>query len=87
MRRHVRMGPEHRSAAGAGEVAKNGRRLLPHSDATLKRPFRNWLSGVQLIEQSLGLFQIGRAQTLGEPAIDWCQKLARLGPPALSWAI
>ena len=52
--------------------------------AGAKRPFRNWLSGVQLIEQSLGLFQIGRVETLGEPAIDWRQKLACFDPPALS---
>jgi hypothetical protein len=31
-----------------------------------KRPFRNWLSGVQLIEQRLGLLQIERVESLGE---------------------
>jgi hypothetical protein len=32
--------------------------------------FRNWLSGVQLIEQRLRLLQIERVEAFGEPAID-----------------
>jgi hypothetical protein len=35
---------------------------------TNERPFRNWLSGVQLIEQSLGLLQIERIEAFGESA-------------------
>ena len=30
--------------------------------------FRNWLSGVQLVEQRLGLFQIERVEAFNEPA-------------------
>jgi hypothetical protein len=33
------------------------------------RPFRNWLSGVQLIEQRLRLLQIARVEPFGEPAV------------------
>ena len=32
-----------------------------------QRPFRKSLSGVQLVEQGLGLLQIERVETLGEP--------------------
>jgi hypothetical protein len=38
--------------------------------ATKSGRFRNWLSGVQLIEQRLSLLQIERVETLGEPAVD-----------------
>ncbi len=43
-----------------------------------KRPFRNWLSGVQLIEQRLGLFQIERVKTFIEPAVDRSEQFAGL---------
>ena len=39
---------------------------------------RNWLSGVQLIEQRAGLLRIERVETLGEPAVDRRQQFARL---------
>ena len=41
------------------------RGLRPSAGATpssAKRPFRNWLSGVQLIEQRLSFFQIERVE-------------------------
>ena len=41
------------------------------------------LSGVQLIEQSVGLLQIERVETLGEPAIHRSEKIAGLIPLAL----
>jgi hypothetical protein len=44
--------------------------------------FRNRLSGVQLIEQRLGLFQIKRIEALSEPAIDRSEKIA--GPVAFT---
>src|SRR5271169_428537 len=34
------------------------------------------LSGVQLIEQCLGLFQIERVEAFGEPAVDRSEKIA-----------
>ena len=40
-------------------------------------------SGVQLIEQRLGLLQIERVEAFGEPAIDWGEKIAGLIPLAL----
>jgi hypothetical protein len=38
---------------------------------TLRGRFETWLSGVQLIQQGLGLLQIERVKAFGEPAIDW----------------
>ena len=37
----------------------------------------------QFFEQTLCLSQIGRREALGEPVINWCQKLARLFAPNL----
>ena len=48
-----------------------------------KRPFRNSLSGVQLVEQRLRLLQIERVEAFGEPAIDRGEKIAGLIPLAL----
>ena len=39
--------------------------------------FRNWLSGVQLVEQRLGLFQIERVEAFKEPAVDRGDEIAR----------
>ena len=47
-----------------------------------KRPFRNSLSGMQLVEQRLGLLQIGRVEAFGEPPIDRSEQLASLLRPA-----
>jgi hypothetical protein len=43
-----------------------------------QRPFRNGLSGVQLIEQRLRFPQIERIETFGEPAADRSKQFARL---------
>ena len=43
-----------------------------------KRPFRNWLSGVQLLQQRLRLLQIARVEPFGEPAVDRSEQFARL---------
>jgi len=48
-----------------------------------KRPFRNRLSVVQLVEQRLGLLQIERVEAFGEPAVDRREQLARFVPLAL----
>jgi hypothetical protein len=48
-----------------------------------KRPFRNWLSGVQLTKESLGLLQVERVETLGKPAVDRSENVAGLIPLAL----
>jgi hypothetical protein len=60
-----------------------------------KRPFRKSLSGVQLIEQSLGLHQDRRIEAFGEPVIDrlacsadrnpfgTSDRLVKSGPPAI----
>ena len=45
---------------------------------TSERPFRNLLSGLQLIEQSLGLLQITRVEPFSEPAVDRSEKIACL---------
>src|SRR6202043_3323253 len=56
-------------------------RLLTPNEArpspanTAKRPFRNGLSGVQPIEQGLGLLQVERVETFGEAAVDGGQKV------------
>jgi hypothetical protein len=44
----------------------------------LQRPFRNWLSGVQLIEQRPRLLQIARLEPLRKPAVNRSQQFARL---------
>ena len=38
------------------------------------------LSGVQFVEQRLGLFQIERVEAFGEPAIDRSEKIAGSRP-------
>jgi hypothetical protein len=43
--------------------------------ATKSGDFRNWLSGVQPIEQGLGLLQVERVETFGEAVVDGCQKV------------
>ena len=48
-----------------------------------QRPFRKSLSGVQLIQQGLGLLQIERVEAFGEPAVDRSEKIAGLIPLAL----
>jgi hypothetical protein len=48
-------------------------RFVPQPDScTATKPgrFRIFWSGVQSGEQGLGLFQIDRVETLGEPAVD-----------------
>ena len=44
---------------------------------------RNSLSGVQFVEQGLGLLQIERVEAFGEPAVDRSKKLAGRIPLAL----
>jgi hypothetical protein len=56
------------------------RRLLSQGS---ERPFRNWLSGVQLIKQRLRLFQVERVEAFGEPAVDRREKIASFLPFAL----
>jgi len=51
---------------------------LVTSTRNAKRPFRNWLSGVQLLQKSLGLLQVERIEALGEPAIDRRDQFASL---------
>ena len=46
----------------------------------LRAPFRNWLSGMQLPEQLLSLFQIQRVKAFGEPAVNRSEKIAGLIP-------
>ena len=45
--------------------------------------FEIGLSGGQLIEQCLGLPQVERVETLGEPAVDWGENVTRLGAATL----
>ena len=45
-----------------------------------QRPFRNGLSGVQLIEQRLRLFQIARVEPFSEPAKESRERLSRFVP-------
>ena len=37
----------------------------------------------ELVEQRLGVFEIGGIEAFGEPAVDGCQQTVRCGPPAL----
>ena len=41
------------------------------------------MSGVQVVEQGLGLFQIERVEAFGEPAIDRSEKIAGVIPLGL----
>ncbi len=52
-------------------------------EAVSKEAVRSSLSGVQLGEQRLGLLQIERVETFGEPAIDRSEKRAGRIPFAL----
>src|SRR5271155_4477312 len=59
------------------------RREGPVSDscaATKSRQFRNWLSGMQLIQQRLRLLQIERVEAFGEPAVDRSEQFTSLLP-------
>ncbi len=59
----------------------------PHEGPTRgrsKRPFRNWLSGVQLVEQRLCLLQVERVEAFSEPAIGRSEKI--VGPVSCSLA-
>jgi hypothetical protein len=58
---------------------------MPDAKSALltNRPSRYWLSGVQLVEQGLGLFQIERVEAFGEPAIDRSEKIAGVIPLGL----
>jgi hypothetical protein len=47
-----------------------GQHRLVKPDGKTKRPFRNRLSGVQLVEQRLGLLQVQRIEALDEPVVD-----------------
>ena len=40
-------------------------------------------SSSQLVEHRLCVFEIGRVEAFGEPAIDWRQEVAGFGAPAL----
>jgi hypothetical protein len=44
----------------------------------LRAPFRNSLSGVELIKQRLGVLQVARVETLGEPAVIRSEEIAGL---------
>src|SRR5215469_5615666 len=37
----------------------------------------------QLVEQPLRVFQVGGVETLGEPAVEGCEQVARLAAPTL----
>jgi hypothetical protein len=50
--------------------------LTKYRSGLLLRPFRNWLSGAQLIEQSLGLLEI--VEPLREPLVDRSELFAGL---------
>jgi hypothetical protein len=57
------------TTSGHSRRSENRERLL-------KRPFRNWLSGVQLIEQRLCLLQIARVEAFSEPAVNRSKQFA-----------
>src|SRR6266850_116266 len=48
-----------------------------------KRPFRNRLSDVQLLQQRLGLPQVERIKSFGEPAVDRRKKITGFAAPVL----
>lgn len=37
-----------------------------------------------VVQQRLCVLEVRRVEALGEPAIDWCEEVHGLGPPALS---
>jgi len=43
-----------------------------------KRPFRNSLSGAQLVKQGFGLFHVERVEAFGKRTADWCKQVERL---------
>src|SRR4051794_35204015 len=46
-------------------------------------PFRNRLSGVQLLQQQLGLLQVERIKSFGEPAVNGREKITGFAVPVL----
>ena len=54
------------------------KRAIRQLQSVSKRPFRNSLSGVQFLEQDLGLLQIERVEPFSEPAVGRSQQFARL---------
>ena len=66
-----------------GKAAKQTAAKLRPKKGPSKRPFRNWLSGVQLVEQGLSLLQVDRVEAFGEPAVDRREEITGFGAFAL----
>ena len=75
------MSPKSRSIAATHYLTSWANKR--HFPGTQRRS-RNWLSGMQFIEQDLDLFQIVCIEALDEPAVDRSEKLAGLLLLALS---
>ena len=69
------MSPKSRSIAATHYLTSWANKR--HFPGTQRRS-RNWLSGMQFIEQDLDLFQIVCIEALDEPAVDRSEKLAGL---------
>jgi hypothetical protein len=46
-----------------------------------KRP--SVLRSCQLVQQRLGILEIGNVEVLGEPVVNWCEQVMALCAPAL----
>ena len=58
-------------------------RAMKRPETLSERPFRNWSSSVQLIEQRLGLLEHRRIEAFGKPVVDGREQIASLGSIAL----
>ena len=72
--------PKYKRGASAGVHAlrTSGRKIGRVSQVESKRPFQNWVSAVQFIEQSLGLLQIARVKALRKQAVHRSEQFASL---------
>jgi hypothetical protein len=68
--------PELLTSVGPAKASPTNRRWCAKSE-------RSAMSSGKLVEQRLCLLQIARVKSLGEPAVDRSEKLARLIPLAL----
>ena len=73
-----------RNAQPASRGNFKGPHKLKPTDRPCHLPFKQQMPSLsQFAEQSLGLVQVESVEALGEPAIDWSEKVAGLVPLAL----
>ena len=74
-----RVGQDHLDVAAPGSPPSRFQPSVP----TVNKQSAPGAASPQLVQQCLRLFQIGRIEAFGEPAVDRCEKVAGFGSAAL----